>query len=98
MSELVITAGNTTLSNIQSPIHVSNELEIPVSSKLEIPVSSKLESQYQVPYSFKFSWFKDFVNFSKLAFEANFRDKNFVITLNFGDSMLPRPFFSKGTI
>ena len=52
----------------------------------------------QVPYSSKFSWFENFMNLSKLAFKVNFRDKNFVITLNFRDSMLTHPFFSERAI
>ena len=37
-------------------------------------------------YSSKVSWFKNFVNLSKLA--LNFHDKNLGITLNFCDSMI----------
>ena len=31
----------------------------------------------------------------QISIKVNFRDANFVITLNLCDSMLPRPFFSK---
>ena len=34
----------------------------------------------------------------QISVKVNFRDKNFVITLNFRDSMLTRPFFSKHAI
>ena len=34
----------------------------------------------------------------EISVKVNFRDKNFVITLNFRDSMLPRPFFSERAI
>ena len=34
----------------------------------------------------------------QIGVELNFRDKNFVITCNFGDSMLTHPFFSERAI
>ena len=34
----------------------------------------------------------------QISIKVNFRDKNFVITLNFRDSMLTRPFFSERAI
>jgi len=36
-----------------------------------------------------------FREYLKISFKVNFRDKNFVITLNFRDSTLPHPFFSE---
>ena len=34
----------------------------------------------------------------QIGVEVNFRDKNFVITWNFRDSMLTRPFYSKRAV
>ena len=34
----------------------------------------------------------------QIGIEVNFRDKNFIITLNFHVSMLTRPYFSKRTV